>query len=262
MLMLHSRTEGGQCKGSMFWRLKENNKDWGFPRSPQRRDTARKEIWEHGKVTSDTDMNDSRWVEGSIRRADGALVVCWPTRRNNWGLGANKHGHNAIVSTGPCFNGGSPNLTPATPPVFSSTAQWHSASTVTAIKSSQATNPHLSSIELELCVWSFGYYSAIIRVRKWWQPLFQIVYNRTPSDLQFSSSQPASRGSYIVLIVSRDDWERRCFTAIQQVITCSHTELNQHPDSFTLCLLSFLLCFLLQCHKNPLQWAHLRGPSV
>lgn len=80
------------------------------------------------------------------------LVVCWPTRRNNWGLGANKHGHNAIVSTGPCFNGGSPNLTPATPPVFSSTAQWHSASTVTAIKSSQATNPHVSSIELELCV--------------------------------------------------------------------------------------------------------------
>lgn len=208
-------------------------------------------------------MNDSRWVEGSIRRADGALVVCWPTRRNNWGLGANKYGHNAIVSTGPCFNGRVSQLDPSDP---TSVLLHSSVAFSLHCDCNKIITGHKSSCVIyrvrAACVWLFGYYSAIIRVRKWWQPLFQIVYNRTQSDLQFSSSQPASRGSYVVLIVSRDDWERRCFTAIQQVITCSHTELNQHPDSFTLCLLYFLLCFLLRCHKNALQRAHLRGTSV
>lgn len=34
--------------------------------------------------------------------------------RGYCGLGANKHSHNTIVTIGPCFNGGAPNLTPAT----------------------------------------------------------------------------------------------------------------------------------------------------
>lgn len=34
--------------------------------------------------------------------------------RGYWGLGANKHRHNTIVKVGPCLNGGSLNLTPAT----------------------------------------------------------------------------------------------------------------------------------------------------
>lgn len=55
--------------------------------------------------------------------ADGApgwMVGDGDFNRGCWGLGANKHSHNANVTAGPCFNSGFFNLTPVTL-VFSST---------------------------------------------------------------------------------------------------------------------------------------------
>ncbi|KAF1381205.1 hypothetical protein PFLUV_G00151170 [Perca fluviatilis] len=63
-------------------------------------------------------LDETGGVEGMHKKgADGALgcmAADGSFYRGYCGLSANKHSHNTIVTIGPCINGGSPNLTPAT----------------------------------------------------------------------------------------------------------------------------------------------------
>lgn len=106
--------------------------------------------WEsHLRDGSERKGRDGRGGGDALEGADGALGCMMAEgifNRGYCGLGANKHSHNTIVTTGPCFNGSSPNVTPATlasvllpgsgivVALSGWMARWHSASIVTRLQ--------------------------------------------------------------------------------------------------------------------------------
>lgn len=66
-------------------------------------------------------------VEGMRKKGQMVPLDAWCLTgsfyRGCCGMGVNKHSQNTIVTIGLWFNGGAPNLTPATLPVFSSSAR-------------------------------------------------------------------------------------------------------------------------------------------